>query len=171
MSAATRARAPSGVTWDGINRANVQRQVSRRRDQHLPRTDSRPSMEWRSAIHSRRGRQPSVALYRSATCRASDGTRFDASRIRPDERWVLRLATLPDAWKCCQPGDCCRSVAIANPAFAKARRQQKYPAMTLPSTLALTVLPCELLQCVSPCFDREVYVFLGMSHPDVILTI
>nr|WP_235442801.1 reverse transcriptase domain-containing protein [Caballeronia mineralivorans] len=27
MSAATRARAPSGVTWDGINWANVQRQV------------------------------------------------------------------------------------------------------------------------------------------------
>jgi len=29
MSAATRARAPSGVTWDGINWADVQRQVSR----------------------------------------------------------------------------------------------------------------------------------------------
>src|SRR6202045_876440 len=27
MSAATRARAPSGVTWDGINWANVNRQV------------------------------------------------------------------------------------------------------------------------------------------------
>ena len=27
MSAATQARAPSGVTWDGINWANVQRQV------------------------------------------------------------------------------------------------------------------------------------------------
>ncbi|MGF6980071.1 group II intron reverse transcriptase/maturase [Paraburkholderia sp. JPY465] len=29
MSAATQARAPSGVTWDGINWANVQRQVRR----------------------------------------------------------------------------------------------------------------------------------------------
>jgi RNA-directed DNA polymerase len=29
MSAATRARAPSGVTWDGINWADVQRQVRR----------------------------------------------------------------------------------------------------------------------------------------------
>jgi len=29
MSAATRARAPSGVRWDGINWANVQRQVRR----------------------------------------------------------------------------------------------------------------------------------------------
>ncbi|MGF7000735.1 hypothetical protein [Paraburkholderia sp. GAS32] len=27
MSAATRARAPSGVTWDGINWANVQRHL------------------------------------------------------------------------------------------------------------------------------------------------
>jgi RNA-directed DNA polymerase len=27
MSAATRARAPSGMTWDGINWANVQRHV------------------------------------------------------------------------------------------------------------------------------------------------
>jgi len=29
MSAAIRARAPSGVTWDGIDWANVQRQVRR----------------------------------------------------------------------------------------------------------------------------------------------
>ncbi|MCF5371092.1 reverse transcriptase N-terminal domain-containing protein, partial [Pseudomonas sp. PA-4-8C] len=29
MSAATLARAPSGVTWDGINWADVQRQVRR----------------------------------------------------------------------------------------------------------------------------------------------
>ena len=27
MSAATRARAPSGMTWEGINRVHVQRQV------------------------------------------------------------------------------------------------------------------------------------------------
>jgi hypothetical protein len=64
MSAATRARAPSGVTWDGINWAKVQRHVR--------------GLQTRIVKASQAGRHSKVkALVRHvllpAECRASSG--------------------------------------------------------------------------------------------------